>query len=98
MTPYRTTPVFTEATLPAAVRHEHRTKPGIWGLLRVLEGEVRLHFIDPPRVVTVKPAAPAPIRPDEPHFAEPVGTMRMRVEFYEDEPAVAVAVAVAVAR
>lgn len=86
MAPYRSTPVFDENTLPAAVRNEHRTKPGTWGLLRVLEGEVNLHFIDPQRVVHVTPDTPGLIQPDEPHFVEVTGPMRMQVEFYDHLP------------
>jgi len=40
--PYKSTPVFDETTLPAALRREHRTKDGVWGVIRVLEGQVRL--------------------------------------------------------
>src|SRR3546814_1000811 len=38
--PYRSTPVFDETSLPAALRGEHRTKAGVWGLIRVLEGKI----------------------------------------------------------
>jgi hypothetical protein len=34
--PYRRTPVFDENTLPAGLRRAHRTKPGVWGVIRVL--------------------------------------------------------------
>lgn len=40
--PYASSPIFDEQTLPDALRNDHRTKTGTWGLLRVLEGEVRL--------------------------------------------------------
>src|SRR3546814_2805171 len=46
--PYRSTPVFDETSLPAALRGEHRTKAGVWGLIRVLEGKLQLNIIDPP--------------------------------------------------
>jgi tellurite resistance-related uncharacterized protein len=39
--PYNSTPVFDEKSLPDALRNEHRTKSGTWGLLRVLEGTVK---------------------------------------------------------
>ena len=42
--PYKVTPVWDQHTLPAAIRHEHSTKAGTWGVLRVLEGEVTLVF------------------------------------------------------
>ena len=84
--PYRSTPVFDEATLPAALRREHRTKPGVWGVVRVLEGELRLSFVDPPEVRIVSPDMPGLLLPDQPHFVEPIGNMRMQVEFYDRMP------------
>ena len=84
--PYRSTPIFDERTLPAALRREHRTKPGVWGVVRVLEGEVKLSFVDPPEVLIVSPGSPGLLLPDQPHFVEPVGTMRMQVEFYDRPP------------
>jgi tellurite resistance-related uncharacterized protein len=44
--PYKTTLVFDENTLPAALRAEHRTKPGVWGVIRVLEGELRYRVLE----------------------------------------------------
>ncbi len=85
--PYRSTPVFDEVTLPAALRREHRTKPGVWGVVRVLEGELKLSYADPPRVLILSPGSPGLLLPDQPHFVEPIGTMRMRVEFYDQPPA-----------
>lgn len=84
--PYRSTPIFDERTLPVALRREHRTKPGVWGVVRVLEGEVKLSFIDPPNALIVSPGSPGLLLPDQPHFVEPVGTMRMQVEFYDQPP------------
>jgi tellurite resistance-related uncharacterized protein len=84
--PYRSTPVFDEETLPAALRREHRTKPGVWGVVRVLEGEVRLSFVDPPSALILSPGTPGLLLPDQPHFVEPVGKVRMQVEFYDRPP------------
>lgn len=85
-TPYGSSPVFDEHSLPDSLRHKHSTKDGTWGLLRVLEGEVRLVFLDPPseRLVTVDD--PAPIPPQSPHFVKVVGPMKMQVEFYREYP------------
>lgn len=41
---YKSTPVFTRATLPAGLLAEHRTRAGVWGKLEVREGTVRLEF------------------------------------------------------
>lgn len=85
MTPYRTTAVFDETTLPAALRREHRTKAGAWGIIRLLEGALRLHFTDG-RQELLSPMAPGLVRPRETHWVEPIGAMRMQVEFYNSEP------------
>ena len=84
--PYRSTPIFDEESLPRAIRNDHATKPGVWGLLRVLEGKVRLVFHDPHRIVGVDPQNPAPIPPEAVHHVEVDGAMRMQLEFYREKP------------
>jgi tellurite resistance-related uncharacterized protein len=84
--PYKTTPDFDQDTLPAALRREHRTKPGTWGLLRVLEGRAILVFIEPQKEVAVFPGAPAIITPQATHFVQLDGPVRLRVEFYRSLP------------
>jgi len=84
--PYRATPVFDETTLPAALRRDHSTKPGVWGVIRVLEGEVVYTVIDPPAEHRLTPARPGLIHPAQLHFVTPAGPMRMQVEFYDRRP------------
>jgi tellurite resistance-related uncharacterized protein len=84
--PYRTTPVFDAQTLPAALRREHRTKEGTWGIIRVLEGKLLLHFPDR-ATQELSAEVPGLIAPQETHWVEPIGPMRMQVEFYSEEPA-----------
>ena len=84
--PYKTTAVWDQDTLPAAIRGEHSTKAGTWGVLRVLAGEVRLVFVDPPSSVRVTPEAPALIAPQAVHHVELAGPMKMQVEFYHAPP------------
>jgi len=85
MTPYRTTAVFDELTLPAALRREHRTKAGAWGIIRVIEGQLRLLFPDG-RILLLDAGTRGIVRPEETHWVEPVGPMRMQVEFYDRDP------------
>lgn len=84
--PYGASPIFDETSLPDAQSNAHSTKGGTWGLLRVLEGEVELVFIDPPsrRLVTVGDPEPIPLQ--APHFVKPTGPMKMQVEFYREHP------------
>ena len=83
--PYRTTAEFDEATLPAALRREHRTKAGVWGVVRVIEGTLALDFADG-RKLELTPDKPGVLRPEELHWVTPRGSMRMRVEFYDAPP------------
>lgn len=84
--PYRSTPVFDEATLPAGLRREHRTKSGVWGVIRVLEGRLRYQVLDPASEAILDPTRPGLVLPDQPHLVEPLGAMRMQVEFYDRHP------------
>src|SRR3546814_15828961 len=48
--PYRQTDVFTATSLPAGLRKDHCTKPGVWGLIQVAEGRLRYCVTDLRRV------------------------------------------------
>ncbi|CAM3272348.1 DUF1971 domain-containing protein [Sphingomonas antarctica] len=84
--PYAKSAVFDEQTLPDALRNDHRTKSGTWGLLRVFSGEVRLIFVDPPSDHHVTPDTPALIPPQATHYVVTMGPMSMQVEFYRERP------------
>lgn len=86
MRPYRSTPIFDEDTLPEALRKEHKTKAGVWGAVRVLEGEVRLEFGDGQTGCVVTPGHPGLLLPEQPHWVTPLGPMRMQVDFYDSHP------------
>jgi tellurite resistance-related uncharacterized protein len=81
---YKSTPVFDENSLPAGLRRDHSTKAGVWGVIRVLEGELLFEREGETHILT--PAAPMLIFPEQKHRVEPWGPMRMRVDFYDAEP------------
>lgn len=83
---YRSTPVFDETTIPAALRAEHRTKPGVWGLIKVLEGELNLTYADPRAEKILSPGNPGVVEPEQTHFVTPLGKVRMQVDFYTEPP------------
>ena len=87
-TPYRSTPVFDQDTLPAALRARHNTKAGVWGVIRVLEGELLLTYLEPASSRLLSPGTPGVVLPQQPHFVTPQGPMRMQVDFYDRPPAV----------
>ena len=84
--PYRSTPVFDQDTLPSALRARHDTKAGVRGMVRVLEGELKLTYLDPPSEVVVTPGHPGLLLPQQPHFVTPLGDMKMQVDFYDQPP------------
>jgi tellurite resistance-related uncharacterized protein len=83
---YKSTPIFDETNLPEAIRCEHRTKAGTWGLLRVIEGHVRLVFVEPHREIVVSPGRPAEIPPQDTHFVIVDGPMQMQIDFFHQAP------------
>ena len=85
--PYRSTSVFDETTLPDALRREHRTKAGVWGVIRVIEGKVRLQLADGGEEKILTPDQPGLVLPEQTHRVEPMGRMRMQVDFYDRLPA-----------
>ncbi|HEX7854825.1 MAG TPA: DUF1971 domain-containing protein [Sphingobium sp.] len=84
--PYRSTPIFDENTLPVALRGEHRTKAGVWGLIRVIEGELNLTYVDPHTEKLLSPGQPGVISPEQIHFVTPLGKVKIQVDFYNEPP------------
>jgi tellurite resistance-related uncharacterized protein len=79
----RSTPVFTEATVPPALLRSHRSAPGTWGLIRVLEGRLLYRMLDPPSERVLDPSgAPGLVESGVPHEVAPLGPVRFQVEFY----------------
>lgn len=86
ISPYRSTPIFDETSLPAALRARHSTKAGVWGVIRVIEGRLRLRYLEPDSQMILDPETPGHILPGQPHCVEPIGAMRMQVDFYDRSP------------
>jgi tellurite resistance-related uncharacterized protein len=84
LTAYKRTPVFDEQTLPAGLRREHRTKAGVWALIHVVEGALRYRILDPPSEEILTAGMQGLVWPEQPHEVEPLGAVRMFVEFHAD--------------
>lgn len=80
--PYKRTPVFDQNSLPPGLRREHRTKPGVWGLIHVLEGALRYRILEPASEVLLTAGVPGVVQPEQLHEVEPVGPVRLYVEFH----------------
>ena len=79
---YRRTGVFTEESLPAALRRQHSTREGVWALIHVMEGRLRYCVPDWRHDVVLAPGTPGVVAPRVEHFVEPLGQVRMYVEFH----------------
>jgi tellurite methyltransferase len=77
---YKRTATFTELTLPAALRADHRTKAGTWAHIVVENGELDYHVRG--RVQRLAPGRLGLVEPEVPHHVTPVGPVRVHVEFY----------------
>jgi truncated hemoglobin YjbI/tellurite resistance-related uncharacterized protein len=82
--PYKSTPIFDELSLPAGLRRQHSTKAGVWGLIRVLEG--RLLYDCDGDTRELRAGDEQVIEPQQPHSVEPLGAMRMQVDFFDQPP------------
>lgn len=82
---YKDTPSFSEETLPAALCHDHATKTGTWGLIRVKSGRL-LHRItdarrEPMERVLTTDDAPGVVERTILHHVTPLGPVRFHVSF-----------------
>jgi tellurite resistance-related uncharacterized protein len=86
LTAYKRTPVFDENSLPAGLRREHRTKAGVWALIHVVEGRLRYRILEPFSEQVLTAGSAGVVAPQQAHEVEPLGPMRMYVEFFSDRP------------
>ncbi len=81
VTAYKRTPTFTEATVPAALREDHSTKPGTWGVIRVQSGTL-IYALATGETMTLSEDCLGVIEPEVPHRVIPDGPVSFFVEFY----------------
>jgi tellurite resistance-related uncharacterized protein len=82
---YKRTATFTEETLPAGLRADHRTKAGTWARIVVEAGELEYHVRA--RVQRLSPGTIGLVEPERTHHVVPLGSVRVHVEFWrEPEP------------
>lgn len=80
---YKHTPEFDEGSIPAALQKDHTTKPGVWGVIRVITGQLR-YIVEPPlaRELVLDPEHRGIVVPEVLHRVSPIGQVRFFVEFY----------------
>jgi tellurite methyltransferase len=81
--PYKTTREFDQLSIPNGLQQGHATKPGIWGVIRVLAGRLR-YFVEPPLACehVLNSDRLGVIVPEVLHRVIPEGDVRFLVEFH----------------
>lgn len=82
---YRSSPVFTEGSVPEALRRGHTTAAGVWGRITVLEGSLRYRITDPgvsPEEHILTPDQPGVVEPRVEHEVEVIGPVKFQVDFH----------------
>lgn len=82
--PYKTTKIFDETTVPAALLESHRVKSGAWALIRVLTGSMRL--VTGQTVSPLDPDHIGRVLPEVEHHLELHGPVRFLIEFFDRDP------------
>lgn len=85
VTHYKSTPVFTQDSIPAGLRRSHTTAEGTWGRITILEGSLLYRITDPtvaPEELLLTPATPGVVEPRIEHEVAVAGSVRFQVDFY----------------
>lgn len=76
---YKRTVEFTQETVPKGLLRDHQTKRGVWGVLTVVEGNLRYVVDDTETQLAAGDSAV--IVPEQGHHVTPVGAVRFYVSF-----------------
>jgi hemoglobin len=79
---YKRTAIFDETTIPAALRCRHRTRPGVWAMIRVIDGRLRYRELGSGAERILDPEHPGIVAPAQLHEVEPLGSVRFFIELY----------------
>jgi len=79
---YKSTPMFTEESVPKGLLNNHNTKSGVWGLIKVEEGELE-YVIENKEVHILTENNIGVVEPEILHHIKPLGKVLFRVEFYK---------------
>ena len=79
---YSRSPTFDETSIPDALRKDHQTKAGVWGVINVLSGQLLYTVVASGTETTLSPEVRGIIEPESLHFVRPVGPVTFYVEFW----------------
>ena len=74
---YKRTREFDQGTIPAGLLRSHSTAAGVWGCIRVLEGELLYRILEPePSELLLRPGTNGIVAPEVEHEVEARGRVR----------------------
>lgn len=82
---YKSSPVFTQDSVPAALQRRHTTAAGVWGRITILDGSLLYRITDPSQPAEetlLTPERPGVVEPRIEHEVEVVGPVRFQVDFH----------------
>lgn len=85
VTHYKSTPIFTEETVPAALLRSHTTAERTWGRITILEGALLYRITDERHdfeEVLLTPSNFGVVEPLVKHEVAIVGPVRFQVDFH----------------
>ncbi|HLW57870.1 MAG TPA: DUF1971 domain-containing protein [Bacteriovoracaceae bacterium] len=83
VTAYKRTDVFTETSVPKGLLNTHRTLPGVWGKIVVLEGSLTYVIVGAPEEYELNAERFGVVEPQVVHHVRPNGKVSFYVEFYK---------------
>lgn len=79
---YSRSPTFDESSIPDALRKDHQTKAGVWGVINILSGQLLYTVAASGAETTLSPDVPGIIEPESLHSVNPIGPVTFYVEFW----------------
>lgn len=83
VTAYKRTDVFSETSVPKGLLNDHRTLPGVWGKIVVLEGTLDYIIVGGQEEHELNSERFGVVEPQIVHHVRPKGKVSFYVEFYK---------------
>ncbi len=80
---YKRTDVFNETSVPKGLLNDHRTLPGVWGKIVVLEGSLQYTIVEEQSEYELNVEKFGVVEPEVIHHVKPHGKVSFYVEFYK---------------
>lgn len=79
---YSESPVFDEASIPDALRKDHRTKAGVWGVITVQSGSLLYEIAASGESIVLTEDQSGIVEPEALHHVTPIGPVTFSVKFF----------------